>query len=253
MAKKHTARKKQKTKTPVRAAPRRKTAASRRKAPDALLARVKGAERRDIGHVQLEVGRAGPRFALGQPPGGGTTFSPDVPQRGAISDLYVVFVAPDGTIQQTNANTIGRHVEPPVLPPNLGARATAVGDLTHPFGLPAQGGGYGYRAVALHTNRGGTLVIAVSLKDTLETLRNVFVVEAVTSVFVLRIKHPDLLRPYRTWGYPFTPLLYVAAAVLLLGNMLVDAQSRVQALAGIGIILLGIPAWAILRKKPHRT
>jgi hypothetical protein len=58
MAKKQAARKKKMTR-PVRAAARRKTAGSRPKAPDALLARVKGAERRDIGHVQLEVGRAG--------------------------------------------------------------------------------------------------------------------------------------------------------------------------------------------------
>ncbi len=78
----------------------------------------------------------------------------------------------------------------------------------------------------------------------------VFYLLAITSVFVLRIKQPDLPRPYRTWGYPITPLLYVAAAVLLLGNMLVDPQSRVQALAGIGIILLGLPAWAILRRLP---
>ena len=133
---------------------------------------------------RLEVGRAGPRFALGQPPGGSAAV-PDAPQRSAISDLYVVFVAPDGTIQQSNANTLGRHVEPPVLPSDLSVRSTPVGAAARPFGLPAQGGGYGYRAVALHTNRGGTLVIAVSLKDTLETLRNVLVVEAITSVFVL--------------------------------------------------------------------
>ena len=64
---------------------------------------------------------------------------------------------------------------------------------------------------------------------------------------------PDLPRPYRTWGYPFTPLLYVAAALLLLGNMLVDDQSRVQSLVGLGLILLGIPAWAILRRRgPER-
>jgi hypothetical protein len=41
---------------------------------------------------------------------------------------------------------------------------------------------------------------------------NLFHLLAITSVFVLRIKQPDLPRPYRTWGYPDTPLLYVAAA-----------------------------------------
>ncbi len=77
---------------------------------------------------------------------------------------------------------------------------------------------------------------------------NLFYLLAIISVFVLRFKQPDAPRPYRTWGYPYTPLLYVAAAVLLLGNMLVDPQSRFQALAGIGIIVLGIPAWAVLKR-----
>ncbi len=80
---------------------------------------------------------------------------------------------------------------------------------------------------------------------------NLFYLMAITSVFVLRFKQPDLPRPYRTWGYPVTPLLYTVAAVLLLGNMLLDVQSRVQALAGIGLILLGLPAWSILsRRRP---
>jgi APA family basic amino acid/polyamine antiporter len=78
---------------------------------------------------------------------------------------------------------------------------------------------------------------------------NVFYMLAISSVFVLRIQRPDLPRPYRTWGYPFTPLLYVAAALLLLGNMVADHQSRVQSLAGIGIILLGLPAYWLFRGK----
>ena len=73
---------------------------------------------------------------------------------------------------------------------------------------------------------------------------------------MLRIKQPDLPRPYRAWGYPYTPLLYVVAAVLLLGNMLIDLQSRVQALAGIGLILLGIRPGAFCgggRRRPEHT
>jgi hypothetical protein len=54
MAKKKTSRKKTR-----KALPRRKTAARRTTAVDPLLAAVTGAERRNIGHVQLEVGRAG--------------------------------------------------------------------------------------------------------------------------------------------------------------------------------------------------
>jgi APA family basic amino acid/polyamine antiporter len=76
---------------------------------------------------------------------------------------------------------------------------------------------------------------------------NLFYMLAISSVFILRVRQPDLPRPYRTWGYPLTPLLYVAAAVLLLGNMLADHQSRVQSLAGLGIILLGVPAYWLFR------
>jgi len=76
---------------------------------------------------------------------------------------------------------------------------------------------------------------------------NLFYMLAISSVFVLRARRPDLPRPYRTWGYPLTPVLYVAAALLLLGNMLADHQSRVQSLAGLGIILLGVPAYWLFR------
>ncbi|HEV8399111.1 MAG TPA: amino acid permease [Gemmatimonadales bacterium] len=66
---------------------------------------------------------------------------------------------------------------------------------------------------------------------------------AVAGVFVLRRKRPDLERPYRTWGFPVVPLLFLAGALLLLGNYLV---SETKAFAiDIGIILTGIPAYAL--------
>lgn len=77
----------------------------------------------------------------------------------------------------------------------------------------------------------------------------IFQLLAIASVFVLRVKAPDLPRPYRTWGYPFTPILYVIAALVLLGNMLIDEQTLVPSLAGLGLILAGIPASVILRRK----
>jgi amino acid transporter len=76
---------------------------------------------------------------------------------------------------------------------------------------------------------------------------NLFYLLSVVSVFVLRSKLPDLPRPYRTWGYPFTPLLYVIGAVLLLGSMLLSPESRGQSVAGLGLILAGLPAYMMLR------
>jgi basic amino acid/polyamine antiporter, APA family len=79
---------------------------------------------------------------------------------------------------------------------------------------------------------------------------NLFYMLAISSVFVLRVRRPELPRPYRTIGYPITPLLYVAGVLILLGSMLADYQSRVQALAGLGIIALGVPAFWVFRRRP---
>ncbi len=73
----------------------------------------------------------------------------------------------------------------------------------------------------------------------------IFYMLAIASVMVLRVRRPDLPRPYRTWGYPVTPLLFVLAAILLLGSMLV--QDFVESVVGLAIILLGIPAYAVFR------
>jgi amino acid transporter len=77
---------------------------------------------------------------------------------------------------------------------------------------------------------------------------HIFYMLAVASVFVLRARRPDLPRPYRTLGYPVTPLLYVAAELLLLGNMLYDTESRVPSLVGLGIVVAGVPAFAFFRR-----
>jgi APA family basic amino acid/polyamine antiporter len=77
---------------------------------------------------------------------------------------------------------------------------------------------------------------------------HIFYMLAIASVFVLRVRRPDLPRPYRTLGYPATPLLFVAAELLLLGNMLVDPKSRVPSLVGLGIVLAGVPAFAFFRR-----
>ena len=69
----------------------------------------------------------------------------------------------------------------------------------------------------------------------------------VASVFVLRRRRPDLDRPYRTWGYPATPILYLAAAALLLGNML--RETFAESVVGLGIILAGVPAYFALRRR----
>ncbi|MBX6315117.1 MAG: amino acid permease, partial [Isosphaeraceae bacterium] len=72
----------------------------------------------------------------------------------------------------------------------------------------------------------------------------------ITSVFVLRVRRPDLPRPYRTFGYPVTPMLYVIAALMLLTSMLV--QSFWQSLVGLVIIGAGVPAYYFFRAELTR-
>jgi APA family basic amino acid/polyamine antiporter len=59
------------------------------------------------------------------------------------------------------------------------------------------------------------------------------------AVIVLRRRRPDLERPYRVWGYPWTPLLFVAVTLVLIYSTLLASPRE----SGIGLvlILLGLP------------
>lgn len=67
------------------------------------------------------------------------------------------------------------------------------------------------------------------------------------SVFVLRRTRPDHPRPYRTWGYPVVPALFILACLLLVGNTL--AERPVESLLGLGLLALGLPAYLWFRKR----
>jgi len=70
---------------------------------------------------------------------------------------------------------------------------------------------------------------------------------AAASVFVLRRKRPDLVRPYKTLGYPVVPILFLIGAAALELTTLRDRPA--QSLAGIALILLGLPFYFYWRRK----
>jgi APA family basic amino acid/polyamine antiporter len=73
----------------------------------------------------------------------------------------------------------------------------------------------------------------------------------VAAVIVLRKKRPALERPYKTWGYPVTPILFVLAAVYVaVGSLL---SSFRNAMFGLLIICLGIPAYLYWKGKLDRS
>jgi APA family basic amino acid/polyamine antiporter len=69
-------------------------------------------------------------------------------------------------------------------------------------------------------------------------------------VFVLRRTEPDAERPFRVPGYPWTPLLFVVAAVALVGNTIATQPGR--AAVGIGVVLLGVPVYFLWRPAKSR-
>jgi len=68
----------------------------------------------------------------------------------------------------------------------------------------------------------------------------------VLGVFVLRWKNPGLARPYRTWGYPFTPIIFLLVTGWMLVFVLRDKP--VESLAGLATVLAGLVFYLIDRK-----
>jgi len=69
---------------------------------------------------------------------------------------------------------------------------------------------------------------------------------AVLGVIVLRVKRPELDRPYRMWGYPVTPILFAVASIWLVGNTLV--AKPLPSLAGLALIASGLPVYFWFRR-----
>jgi basic amino acid/polyamine antiporter, APA family len=74
----------------------------------------------------------------------------------------------------------------------------------------------------------------------------IFFVLTITALFVLRFKRPDAERPYRAFGYPIVPAIYIiAAATIAIVLLLYKTQTTWP---GLVIVLTGIPIYFIWRK-----
>ncbi len=74
----------------------------------------------------------------------------------------------------------------------------------------------------------------------------IFYVLTISGLFVLRVKRPDMERPYKAFGYPVLPAIYILLAALVALNMLIY-QSEFS-LYGLIIILLGVPVYFIFKR-----
>ena len=70
------------------------------------------------------------------------------------------------------------------------------------------------------------------------------------SVFVFRRREPNAVRPYKTWGYPVVPAIFVLVTIGLIVATIINAF--VQSMIGLVIIAMGLPVyWYFERKSPN--
>jgi APA family basic amino acid/polyamine antiporter len=68
----------------------------------------------------------------------------------------------------------------------------------------------------------------------------------VAAVFVLRYTMPKAERPYRTWGYPFMPIIYLATALVVVVSSL--TANQLQGLAVAGLLAVGYCVYLLFRR-----
>ena len=102
-----------------------------------------------------------------------------------------------------------------------------------------------WACLLLLTNTWGTLFTYVSVVITL------FSAFTVGSVIVLRFKRPELKRPYKLWGYPIVPLLFIAIHLWIVWGSVTERPH--DSLIGLFIVCLGIPAYLIWTSRAKNT
>jgi APA family basic amino acid/polyamine antiporter len=64
------------------------------------------------------------------------------------------------------------------------------------------------------------------------------------SIFIFRRREPDAERPYRTWGYPVVPIVFLTVSAGLIIQTIINTPK--QSAIGLGLILLGLPVYWLL-------
>lgn len=68
----------------------------------------------------------------------------------------------------------------------------------------------------------------------------------ILAIFILRIKKPDIPRPYKAFGYPVVPAIYILTTVTIMVILLICKP--LYTFPGLGIVILGIPVFFIWRR-----
>jgi APA family basic amino acid/polyamine antiporter len=115
-------------------------------------------------------------------------------------------------------------------------------------------------ALWLHALWSSLLVISGSfdmLTDMFVFVSWIFYAVIAIGLFILRKKMPDANRPYKVWGYPIVPALFIVFTVLYLcltvyndvKNYLDGKTPIINSLFGLGLTLAGVPLYFYFRRK----
>lgn len=80
---------------------------------------------------------------------------------------------------------------------------------------------------------------------------SVFFVMAVAGIFILRRREPQRSRPYRVWGYPVTPAIFLLTMIGFILNMCF--REPAEAAFGFGLFALGLPLYWLSNRIKHQT
>ena len=115
-----------------------------------------------------------------------------------------------------------------------------------------------FRTPAFAVVAGSVWAIVLAATGTFEQLLTyvvftgwLFYALGAASIFVYRRRLPNSKLSYRVPGYPWTPLLFIAAAVALVLNTIVAQTGR--AAIGLGIVLLGAPAYLVWKRSQRSS
>lgn len=114
---------------------------------------------------------------------------------------------------------------------------SATGTLGRRSGVPVT-------ALVLQGAWSAVLVLTGSYSDLLDYVifaSLIFYVLTLAGIFVLRRKRPDAERPYKAWGYPVMPIVYMVMACFIMVVLLI--YKPLYTWPGLGIVVLGVPVF----------
>lgn len=102
------------------------------------------------------------------------------------------------------------------------------------------------RAIVLQLMSASILLMSQSFESVLDFIQFSLTLSSfltVLGVIKMRITAPDLPRPYRAWGYPFTPLIFLTVMAFMMYYLIVNRP--IQSAAGLVMLLAGLAVYAI--------